>query len=64
MSRIRIVGSLLLLVLALGAGCRSEGEAERLGRQLDDAADRMEDEADRLADEAEEKAEELEEAFD
>ena len=53
-------GSALALALLLPLSGCSEGEGEKLGRQLDDAMDRVERDAEDLGDELEDRADEIE----
>lgn len=58
----------LAVVLAMGAGCESEGPAEKAGKQIDQTMEEMQDKAGDMAEEAgdalEEAGDKAEEAAD
>ena len=54
--RISIAIAASAALIAGAAGCRQEGPAEKLGRQIDDATDQARDSIDDTVDEAKKKA--------
>lgn len=59
MRSVTLFTGFLGLVLAVGTGCGSKDEGDRLGRKLDGAMDRVEQQADEVGDQMEDSADEL-----